>query len=134
MKVTLDTNVLIAAFISRGQCHELLEHIVRHHRIVLSEHILDKIREGLSRKFKIPGSDIKEAIELLRQRAKLVEPMALGYAVSRDPDDDPVLATALAGEVACLITGDNDLLVLEQFEGIPILRPGSFWEFEAMQE
>ena len=40
MNILLDTNVLIAAFISRGSCNELLEHVVRYHRLVLSKYIL----------------------------------------------------------------------------------------------
>jgi putative PIN family toxin of toxin-antitoxin system len=50
--------------------------------------------------------------------------------VSRDRDDDNILATARAGESECIVTGDRDLLDLVSFEGIAIMRPGEFWEFE----
>ncbi len=44
MKVVLDTNVLIAALISRGACADLLEHCVLRHTIVSSDVILSELR------------------------------------------------------------------------------------------
>ena len=52
MKIALDTNVLIAAFIARGVCNDLLEHCVRRHELVTSEFILNEFREKLTGKFK----------------------------------------------------------------------------------
>ena len=43
MKVALDTNVLIAAFITKGVCSELLEHCLRRHEIIMSEFIVSKV-------------------------------------------------------------------------------------------
>ena len=54
-------------------------------------------------------------------------PVSPDQSVSRDPDNDVVLATALAGDCDCIITGDKDLLVLERFRKIPILAPADFW-------
>ncbi len=44
----------------------------------------------------------------------------------RDPDDDKLLETALAGDATCLVTGDRDLLDMHPFRGVPILNPTSF--------
>jgi predicted nucleic acid-binding protein len=44
----------------------------------------------------------------------------------RDPKDDKFLAAALAGPAGCIVSGDEDLLVLSPFEGIPVLRPAEF--------
>lgn len=41
--------------------------------------------------------------------------------VSRDPDDDQVLACALAAQADLIVSGDADLLDLKSFQGIPIL-------------
>ena len=49
---------------------------------------------------------------------------------SRDKDDDHILAAALKAEVDCIVTGDNDLLVLKTIEGILILPPADFWKLE----
>jgi predicted nucleic acid-binding protein len=50
--------------------------------------------------------------------------------VAVDPDDLPVLGTAVAGLCHCLVTGDKELLSLKTVEGIPIIAPSSFWRFE----
>ena len=61
----------------------------------------------------------------------MVAPDALEPAVCRDRDDDVVLATALAGECAAIVTGDQDLLVLDPFHGIRVLAPTAFWKWES---
>jgi predicted nucleic acid-binding protein len=45
-----------------------------------------------------------------------------------------VLATALAGECAAIVTGDQDLTVLDPFRGIRILTPSAFWKWESKQD
>jgi uncharacterized protein len=46
--------------------------------------------------------------------------------VCRDPDDDKLLEIAFVGRANCLVTGDQDLLVLDEYQGIPILTPARF--------
>jgi len=131
VRVLLDTNVLIAAFISRGACSDLLEHCARAHHVVASEEILHEFRRTLHDKFHTPLREAREAVALLRSRLEIVRPIALSDAACRDPDDDMVLATALAGRCAAIVTGDADLLVLSEWQNIPIIRPRDFWRFEA---
>lgn len=131
MRVLLDTNVLVAAFVARGYCHELLEHCVRSHRVVSSRHILEELHRALSGKLGYQEAMLEEALELIEEVAILVAPDPLPRRISADPDDDPILAAAAAGDCACLVTGDQDLLVLEEIRGIPILEPSEFWPFEA---
>jgi PIN domain len=47
----------------------------------------------------------------------------LPQPVCRDPDDDQVLALAIAAKVDLIVSGDNDLLSLGSFEGVPIIAP-----------
>ncbi|RLB74861.1 MAG: putative toxin-antitoxin system toxin component, PIN family [Deltaproteobacteria bacterium] len=131
MKIVLDTNVLIAAFITRGVCSDVLEHCVRRHVLVTSEFILNEFCEKLIHKFKYNVNEAEEAVELLRSQMEMVIPARLGTAVCRDPDDDTILGTAIAGEAACIITGDKDLLVIKQFRVIDIVHPSEFAEYEA---
>lgn len=131
MRIVLDTNVLIAAFISHGQSAELLEYLIRRHTIVLSQFILDEFRDKLTSKFKFSAASVNSAIELIIGRSEIVESPSLDSSVSRDPDDDYILSTARSGNAHCIVTGDKDLLVLESFCDIPILRPAQFWAFEA---
>jgi uncharacterized protein len=60
-------------------------------------------------------------------------PPPLPAPACRDPDDDRVLATAVAARTDCLVTGDADLLVLDRYAGIPIVRPADFRALETRQ-
>lgn len=131
MRVLLDTNVLIAAFVSRGVCSELLEHCIRQHQLVTCEFILNELQEKLRTKFKYDESTTSQVLGLLRSSLELVEPIVLDGNICRDPDDDNVLAAAVAVYCDCIITGDQDLLVLGQYAGVRILSPAEFWPFEA---
>ena len=48
--------------------------------------------------------------------------------VCRDPDDDPVRATAVGAGATTIVTGDDDLLVLKSYSGIEICSPRRFLE------
>lgn len=131
MRIVLDTNVLIAAFISHGACHELLEHISIEHEMILSDVILDEFSEKLSSKFKFDDDTIHSAMQLLRSRASVVDLPQKIDLLCRDADDDFVIATALEGRCDMVISGDKDLTDLKSIKNIPIIRPSDFWKFEA---
>jgi uncharacterized protein len=52
---------------------------------------------------------------------QFIIPKALEYKVSRDINDDPILACALSAKADFIVSGDKDLLVLKEFEGIQIV-------------
>jgi putative PIN family toxin of toxin-antitoxin system len=121
---------MIAAFISRGHSHELLEHLARHHDLFTSEFILDEFRRTLMVKFRMTPSSVESAVDLQLSRMEVVSPAPLSGVVEPDPDDDVIVATALAARADCLITGDQALLKLRAYEGVPIVLPSAFWELE----
>ena len=51
----------------------------------------------------------------------VLQPQPVAQPVCRDPDDDEVLALALLAQAQAIVSGDNDLLVLQRFEGIAII-------------
>jgi predicted nucleic acid-binding protein len=59
----------------------------------------------------------------VQRLAAVIEPPPLPRPVCRDPDDDEVLALAIAAKVELVVSGDNDLLSLGSVEGVPIIRP-----------
>jgi len=59
---------------------------------------------------------VDRAVALLRRIGQIVDPDLLPKPVCRDEDDDAVLALARSSSAACLVTGDDDLLVLEALE------------------
>jgi uncharacterized protein len=133
VRLVLDANVLIAAFVARGVCAELLEYCVREHEVVTSAPILEEVRRNLVGKVKVTRAQADQTVRLLRTRLEVVEPVALESQVSRDPDDDLVLGTALAGRRDALVTGDKDLLDLVAHRGIAIVSPRGFWSFDSQR-
>ncbi|MBW3570831.1 MAG: putative toxin-antitoxin system toxin component, PIN family [Gemmatimonadetes bacterium] len=131
MRVVLDTNVLIAAFVSRGRCAQLLEHCAEAHEVVTSAGLLQEYEEKLVRKFRLTPDLAAANAALLRSVMEVVDPPPLPNPVCRDPDDDLVIATARAGACACIVTGDNDLLVLRSYGTIDIISPAGFPAYEA---
>ena len=128
MRIAIDSSVLIAAHIRRaGVCAELLEDILLHHDLVISEFILRELTRKLGEKFEFPARDVHQVTAFLRRVSILVIPTDLPPDLCRDPTDVPVLGTAIAGECSLLISVDRDLLDMREIREIPIIRPGDYW-------
>lgn len=123
MRIVLDTNVLLAAFATRGLCEALLEACLVSHELVTSDHILKELRRHLTGKFKMPARQANQLVAFLVEHAERVHPADVARTVVSDADDLPVLGTAVAGRCDLLVTGDAQLLALGSFEGIPIVTP-----------
>jgi len=132
MRTVLDTNVLIAALIARGVCTDLLQHCVLNHTIVVSDFILNELQEKLVQKFKYTDEEADDALTLVRSQMEIIDPQPLTNPVCRDADDDWILATAVTGSAKCIITGDKDLLSIQQYKGIDIIPPTDFANYETV--
>ena len=126
MRIVLDSNVLLAAIGYGGQCRWVLDVCTRSHELVLSEYILSEVWRHLSGKVGYSPSMAEHSVALLREAAEIVTPTEVTPGACRDPRDLPVLGTVLAGRADCLVTGDQDLLVLGVFRDHPILSPRQF--------
>ncbi|WP_439582251.1 putative toxin-antitoxin system toxin component, PIN family [Dyadobacter bucti] len=132
MKVVIDTNDYISALI--GMKHrEKLEKVILNKDIeILADlTLLSEIKEVAYRdKFRkyVSIEQVEVFIETLKLRLKPIQVFS-EVDVSKDPDDNFLLALAQDGNADYLITGDkSDLLSLESFEGIPIIRLNTFIE------
>jgi uncharacterized protein len=124
----LDSSVLIAAHISRaGVCAELLEDVLLHHELVISEFILGELHRKLIEKFAFPKREAHQVAAFLRRVSSVVVAADLPLQLCRDATDLPVLGTAVAGECALLISVDRGLLDMRAVQNIPIIRPGDYW-------
>jgi putative PIN family toxin of toxin-antitoxin system len=128
MKAVFDTNVLIAAFLTEGICAKLL---IRARRrdfdMILCDGILQEFRRVLKKKFAASPHEMSEALLILSAAAQDI----LGQTdaivpICRDSDDDLILACARDAVADYVVTGDEDLLVLKNYEGISILNPREF--------
>ncbi|MDH4063000.1 MAG: putative toxin-antitoxin system toxin component, PIN family [Acidobacteriota bacterium] len=125
MRVVFDTNVVVAGIVAEGLCREILEIHLPEHEAVLSQVLWDELVSTLRRKFGLVADDLP-ILPLYRQHAEWCGTETLSDAVCRDPDDDWVLATALAGRAEAVVTGDTDLLTLGSYSGIEIISPRQF--------
>ena len=127
MRAVIDTNVLLSGLLWRGQPHALLEH-VRSGTVsmVSSPALLAELADVIGRaKFDAiltkTNTSRERSLAEVRQLAEVIDAPPLTQPVCRDPDDDAVLALALGAQVDLIVSGDDDLLVLGSFEGIPIV-------------
>lgn len=127
MRIVADTNLVVSAFLWGGVPRQLLD-AVREHGITLctSPALIAELEDVLSRgkfakRFALTGLTPALLLDRYRALATLVEPAALSAPVSRDADDDQVLACALAAQADFIASGDGDLLVLKSFQGMPIV-------------
>lgn len=128
MIIVLDSNVIIAAFSSKGLCHSLFELCLTKHSIIISDHILIEVYRILHEKFKMPTKKVDEVIDYLKNFCETQKYEKLKGNICRDKDDDEILALAQSASADYIITGDKDLLVLETFNSIPIVSPWEFWQ------
>lgn len=127
MRVVLDTNVIVAAFASRGLCAEVFEVCISGHTVILSEHILAETGDKLLRKIKLPKQTVLAIIEYLRTIAEVVVPEVLDSSICRDTDDVAVIGTAVGSSAEFIVTGDEDLLILKAYRTVKIVTPREFW-------
>lgn len=128
VRVTADTNVLVSAIIANGPPRRFLEGFIEgNDTLLLSNAILQEFLEVLRRpKFALEEERVQQALFALLAIAELVQVRSKHPIVKEDPDDDAIMHTAIDGRAEVIVTGDSHLLVLEQVEGIRILRVSDF--------
>jgi putative PIN family toxin of toxin-antitoxin system len=128
VKVFFDTNVLVAAFATRGLCADLFAHVLVEHEVLVGEVVLEELREKLRTKLKLPKKSIEE-IEALLRDCTVVErpPKHLALKIS-DPDDEWIVASAVAGGADVLVTGDAAVLKVAKRAPLRIVSPRGLWD------
>lgn len=133
LRAVLDANVYVSAFLQpNGPPGQIIKHFLRNAAfdIVLSPAIVREIMRALDypkvRKFIGAGIEPELWFEDIVVLADMVAGAQELSGVCEDPEDDKYLAAALEGRAACVVTGDQDLLALEQHEGVRIVTPRTF--------
>src|SRR4051812_20206343 len=126
MRIVLDTNVLINGFkdeysyekkiidaVIAGEIEAYANRqTLRENKLIVSQLIdNDEYRHDLDNLF----AQINWVIN--RRQIHVVQ----------DPEDNKILESAVEAEAEYLITSDNDLLKLEEYQNIQIINPGQFW-------
>jgi putative PIN family toxin of toxin-antitoxin system len=127
LRVVFDTNALVAGVVAEGLCREIVETRLPDHAPILSAPLWEELVDKLEEKFDLHREDLP-VLHLYRGLATWVDAPPLEPPVCRDPDDDAVLSTAVRGVAELIVTGDDDLLSLSSFRGVPIVTPRQFLE------
>ena len=131
LRVVIDTVIFVRSLINPySRCGKIVFYHNKNYQLFVSEPIVTEIVEVLQRpeltiKFKtLKALDFLKVLEILGQ-AVVVDVSAVGH-VSRDPKDNKFLATAVTAEAGYLVTEDNDLLDLKDYQGIKIIKADTF--------
>lgn len=129
MRVLYDTNQLVQ-ILARREKTLVFQSMVTVGGVVhiTSQFVLDEAELILVSKFGRTRQWARAKVRLLAKHSEVVTPARV-EPVSRDPDDDQVLAAAVAGRADYLVTADKDLLIIKELRGVRTISPG---EFESM--
>ena len=119
MKVMLDTNILVSAFVFKSKkMNELIYKLSTEHEIVICSYTIEELKELVDRKFKVTQKDLDEFLKdfsfILVYSPTTVENKLFKI---RDKEDYIILHTAIIENVDVFITGDKD------FDDIDIDKP-----------
>ena len=123
----IDTNVLVSAFLWSGNPGRVIELAGdRQVRLFTSRVLLDELaatlaKKKLARYVAATGLSAEQMVANYRRIVTLVPARQLAQRVSRDADDDAVLACALAARADLIVSGDDDLLSLKTFHSVAIV-------------
>jgi putative PIN family toxin of toxin-antitoxin system len=124
-RVVLDTNVLVgAAYAEESASRRLVEACLNGELIaVLSPALRREYEQILRQAVRVRGFD--DALRRLLDEAEIVEPQQTPRVVPEDPEDDKLVAVAVAA-AATLITNDRHLLALDPHGLVRVVRPAEF--------
>jgi putative PIN family toxin of toxin-antitoxin system len=127
VRAVIDTNVLLSGLLWRGTPHALIQQVrTSALTLISSPALLAELGDVIRRpKFQTilsrSHTDPERMLSGLRQLAEIFDPPPLPAPVGRDPDDDAVLALAVASQADLIVSGDADLLILGDYAGISII-------------
>jgi uncharacterized protein len=125
IRVTLDTNILVSAFLYSGNERKVLEAAIQGRlKSVTSPSILHELGRVLAR-LGVGEREVEGYLIGIMEVSEVSPPMRLGDVEIRDREDVKILECAHSGETEYIVTGDEDLLSLGEYEGIKMVRS---WE------
>ncbi|HQX56629.1 MAG TPA: putative toxin-antitoxin system toxin component, PIN family [Pyrinomonadaceae bacterium] len=132
MRIVVDTNVVVSGLLFGGAPLKVLraaslgivDLFTSNALVAEFSEVIE--RPHLDRKFSEANATRRRLVSDYQAIVTVVNVAPLAERVSRDFDDDEVLACALAADCEFIVTGDKDLLVLSEYRGIRILNPTDF--------
>lgn len=127
MRLVLDTNTVVSGFLWEHAPRRLIDAVIdRKIELSTSATLIEKLsgilqREKFGSRLALHRMSAAALVERYQTLADIVEPANISPAVRSDPDDDQVLACALAAHADAIVSGDKRLRNLKSYQGIPIL-------------
>jgi putative PIN family toxin of toxin-antitoxin system len=123
VRLVVDTNLMIRALRSSGPARLFFKVAPLHHILIYHSEQLMEVRDVAARPhLDIAPEAVDELVNRIQHYGEPVESGLDGVADCRDPNDDYVLALALTGSAEVILTEDHDLLVLDPWRSIRIMR------------
>jgi putative PIN family toxin of toxin-antitoxin system len=130
VKLVLDTNIFISAFYWGGNPQIIIDRIITGlDKLFISNEILNEVIDVMSRpKFKSSQEIINRYVRRIEKLGTKIYITGNVTGISRDKDDDSKIECGMMCNADYIITGDEDLLVLEEYNGIKIITPKEYLE------
>jgi len=128
MKIVIDANVFVSSFFWGGNPRVVFDRVINgFDELFITDEILNEISDVMLRdKFDLENSKVEEYIKIIEKYAFKIYHDDNVENVSRDIDDNKILKCGLEGNVDFIITGDKDLLVLNEYKNIKIINPKEY--------
>src|SRR3989344_1447351 len=125
MKITTDTNFLVSATQwDNSSANKILVKLINiDSEIFTTQEILDEFREVLKKYFNYELEKIENIIQKVLTFLTLVEPDEKLEVVKEDIDDNKIIECAVKSKSDYILSYDNHLLKIREYNGIKIIRP-----------
>ena len=124
MRLVFDTNIYIAALLSKGLASNILKAGGKKKvNIFVSDKILHEIERKMLGKFKVNNTCVEDFIRVILANTKLIFPTKKLKVMKIDPDDNKILECAVEAEANLIISMDKHLLKLKKYKGIGVVHP-----------
>lgn len=135
IRAVLDTNVLVSGLVGqKGLPRQILDAWLEgRYALVISLYMVDELAHVLTypritERIHLTQEELEAMLAALLSQAELTPSKLQLPGVTRDPKDDSVVACAVEGQADYIVSGDQDLLVLGEYEGVQVVTPRQFVE------
>lgn len=138
IKAVLDTNVFISGLIvEQGAPRQVIDAwLAGEYTLVTSSYLIDELKHVLTypritKRLRLSDVELGAIFHSLSSQAEITPGQYQLPGITRDPKDDAVIACAHEGEAGYVVSGDQDILTLGEYQGIHMVTPAQFTEILA---
>lgn len=128
MRVALDTNVIVAAFATRGLCSDLFQALDSQHSVIVPDPVVADLERAFAAKLWFPRNQIAQIIAYLRDVAEISPPVAPVAIAGLGAEDAAIVYSAAHAGAEAFVTGDQRVLAAGKVESMAILSRRALWK------